>query len=169
MRILGINPRDIAIAVIILGVASGVIIGISSNLQRIERDKIRLSDAQSVMNALEIYKTLYGTLPETKEHECEGWDIGSTANGSEGSFIKDLSDKGVLTPPLEKFDVSKCSYRYQKFTNNGCGENVSYSLFGLKLEGTKNDYRVKDVIDPCYPDIYRWTSDAHWIAFMIKE
>lgn len=163
-----ISHQEIFILVVILFVAGGIIAGIANRYHRIERDNIRLSDAQSVMNALEMHNTLYGGLPETGFRACDGWEVGIKGQG-ENLFIKKLSDTNILTVPVEKFGASKCSYRYQKFTNNGCGEHVSYALFGMKLEGSKSEYHVKDVIEPCYPDIYRWTSDAHWIAFMIRE
>ncbi len=171
MRVFGktLSITDISIFIVVIGISAGIIVGVAESIKSTERDKIRLADAQSIMNALEIYKTLYGSLPNTTERDCEDWDVGSSKSGSGNTFINELAVKGVLNPPVEKFGISSCSYRYQKFTNNGCGEQVSYALLGLKLEGTKNKYNVKDVIDPCYPDIYRWTSDPHWIAFMIRE
>ncbi len=164
-----LSSRDIGIIIVILGIAIGVIAGITNTYARTERDKVRLYDAQGIMNALELYKNFYGALPETHERECDDWDIGSSVYGSENAFIPELAQKNILKPPVEKFGASKCSYRYRKFTNNGCGEHVSYAILGLKLEGTKKSYRVNDVIEQCYPDIYRWTSDPHWIAFMIRE
>lgn len=168
MRIAPFSHKDIVIIVVVVCVAAGLIAGIAYHYERIERDSIRLSDAQSIMNALEMYKTLYGVLPNTTERDCEDWDVGSSRNEG-NTFIKELGETGVLNTPREKFGISKCSYRYQKFTNNGCGEHVSYALLGLKLEGKKTSYHVKDVIEQCYPDIYRWTSDPHWIGFMIRQ
>ncbi len=171
MRIFGtiISNKELAILIGVVCVAAGVILGVTATVHRDERDKLRLTDAQAIMNALEMYKTLYGTLPDTTENDCEGWDAGSSVRDEENAFIRQLNDTGVLKAPIEKFGISKCSYRYQKYTNNGCGSTVSYALLGLKLENTKKAYRVNDVIEPCYPDIYRWTSDSHWIAFMIRE
>lgn len=172
MRIFGtfVSHRDILIIVASIGVGAGIIFGIASAYHRAERDSIRLSDAQSIMNALEIHKTLYRTLPETGPRTCDDWEIGLQQQGDGESFIKELAAKDILvTVPIERFKVSKCSYRYQKFSNIGCGEHVNYAILGMKLEGTKKGYHVNDVLEHCYPDIYRWTSDPHWIAFMIRE
>ncbi|MEK7648397.1 MAG: hypothetical protein AAB400_00580 [Patescibacteria group bacterium] len=171
MRIFGtiISNKELVLLIGVLCVAAGVIIGVAATIQRSERDKLRLTDGQAIMNALEIYRTLYGVLPDTTENDCEGWDAGSSVRGEDNTFIQQLADKNVLNAPREVFGISKCAYRYQKFTNNGCGSDVSYALVGLKLENTKKAYHVNDVIEPCYPDIYRWTSDPHWIAFMIRE
>lgn len=172
MRIFGtfVSHKDILIIVVSISIGAGVIFGVANAYHRTQRDSIRLSDAQSIMNALEMYKTLYRILPETGSRMCDDWEIGLQQQGGSNGFIKELAAKNILVNvPVEKFGVSKCSYRYQKFSNVGCGEHVSYAILGMKLEGTKKSYHVSDVLEKCYPDIYRWTSDPHWIAFMIRE
>jgi prepilin-type N-terminal cleavage/methylation domain-containing protein len=97
----GFTLTELLISVSIIALITTATVSVYINTVKRARDAKRLSDMADIQVALEAYRADYGVYPEPvgttlyNDNDCSGWDT-----SYDGTFIKELVDKGYLTKNL---------------------------------------------------------------------
>lgn len=131
---------ELLVVISIIGIMSTVAMTSLNGVRKKARDARRLSDMKQIINALELYKSRYGTYPGNSDSSgtvppgdsCGGWDVGY--NGGEGSgdqFIQPLVTAGIMTPVPGDPKGTGCytAYRYYRYGAGTSGCNVNEGAF----------------------------------------
>lgn len=101
------------------------------------RDIKRLADANTIINALQVYYNLYGEYPQSSNDDGRGWDNSNDLSGN--NFLEPLVDSNLLVDgPYDPKNQGDYYYRYQKFPAGSFGCRRSFAIFQIMGFETKD-------------------------------
>ena len=118
----GFTLIELLVVIAIIGILSSVVLASLSAAQGKGRDAARLSDMETLENALALYMSKNGTYPNSNFLGCGGWE--STGSDS-GNFVAALVADGDLPTGLNDPESS---------LNNTCG-NFAYYFYPAGADG----------------------------------
>lgn len=137
----GFTLIELLIVIAIIGLLSTIAVTALNTARQKARDTVRLSDMQTLIKAIELYRSNTNTFPpNTGEGACGGWD--STADGS---FMQTLVTANLIPQIKDPSLNSTCgNYRYYLYDpgNSGCDLKFGkfYVLGVLNMESSSGLY-----------------------------
>ncbi|MDO8572878.1 MAG: prepilin-type N-terminal cleavage/methylation domain-containing protein [bacterium] len=130
----GFTILEMLVVIVIMGLISGVVVGIFSGFRNKAYDIKRLSDVEQITTALFLYYKDYGHFP------CHSW-MGSTQNdgSTDPEWLLPLYEKGYLTGTVQDPEPSKHDYEYWTFHNPGSSSCGQYVYLSIDLDPNKTE------------------------------
>lgn len=101
-------------------------------IQSKSRDAKRLSDAQEVLRAMELYFDRHGSYPTTDDLDYGGFDTSIEPRGQAPDFMSVLVQDKILSQyPQDPINDEYYYYRYQKFPRGSFGCNRPFVIFQI--------------------------------------
>ncbi len=91
------------------------------------RDVKRTSDAQQVIKAIEIYKSINDTLPENET--LDSWDRSYDLKTANAVLFKTLRDRNLISQVFDPTNNEQFYYRYHKFDKGEYGCSRAFAIF----------------------------------------
>lgn len=150
----GFTIVELLIVIVVIGILAAISIVSYNGIQARGRDAQRLSDMNTIVKALEIYKAEHGEYPPHLSHpSASGWEISVTAD----TFLSrlrtgNISVSSVPVDPINKVETISASgaitisynadnkiYFYHRYSAGNSGCDVSrgnfYILGVLRMDG----------------------------------
>jgi len=94
----GFTLIELLVVISIIGTLSTIAMTSLNGARAKARDAVRISDAEQIVIALEIYRNTYGHYPYNTDNDNSGWDLGYSGGKDSGDvFIKPLVDAGLFS------------------------------------------------------------------------
>lgn len=156
----GFTIVELLLVIVIIVILAAITIASYSGAQARARDSQRLTDASSIMKALELYKARTGTYPN---EQAASWE---TSIDYPTNFINSLVTSNVIQRvPVDPTNSGSYYYRYYLYPAGyyGCdpARGDYYVLMIMKLESSSNP-------SPSSPGFScsgrNWQPEAYWVA-----
>lgn len=136
-HIKGFTVVELLIVIVVVGILAAITVVAFSNIQSRGRDAVRLSDAQSIVKALEVHKSYTGSYPVHTSVDND-WET-SIEDGGAPAFLETLRGSGAITgyTPVDPKNVStpiEYAYKYHRYNpgNSGCdASRGSFYILGI--------------------------------------
>ena len=115
----GFTLIELLVVISIIGTLSTIAMTSLNGARAKARDAVRISDAEQIVIALELYKSTYGQYPGNTDNDDGGWDRGYSGGAASGdTFIKPLVDAGLFsaTPGDPTNTAVLGGYRYYRYS-----------------------------------------------------
>lgn len=154
----GFTIVELVTVITVIGILEAITIVAYTNIQEGARDSARLTDAKSIVKALEIHKSRMGSYPE---EGTSGWEMSSSTN----TFMSALVDANVMSEvPVDPINSGGTYYRYHLYPAGSGGCDASrgpfYVFMVMDLEAT-SDRNNGSGFTCASRD---WNLEADWVA-----
>jgi prepilin-type N-terminal cleavage/methylation domain-containing protein len=177
----GFTIVELLIVIVVIAILAMIVIVAYNSIQGKARDSRRLQDIESIVKALEIYKTTHGSFPAANSTpNASGWEV-STNGASATNFLLALvsSSDGVSKIPVDptntgnSTDLSPASnknnyeYFYYQYAagDNGCdASRGTYYVVGIaRLDGIASGQNSPQ--SPGFSCTSRnWSYEGAWVT-----
>lgn len=112
----GFTIIELLVIIVVIGILAGIGIFAYTDAQKRGRDTKRVANAESIIQAIELYTRDKGEFPEVQE-SSELWEQSSE---QQENFLKVLYDEGYLSgePLLDPLNTYQFQYKYYVFEDD---------------------------------------------------
>lgn len=169
----GFTIVELLIVIVVVAVLATVSVSAFNGTQQRARDTQRVQDMQTIVKALELYKTQHGSYPaaSTGSNTTNSWEV-SSKNPSQ--FLSALKTSGVLSSavPVDPTNtVDNFEYRYYRYLagTNGCdaARGQYYVLVARKAETTSDKMPTSpgfSCTNTTSGVSRNWSNDGAWVT-----
>jgi len=161
----------------LIGLLAAIVVTALNETRAKTRDTRRIRDFKNLITALELYRNEKDSLPVVTEDDGGGWDVGNPGLPANNTFIKPLTDEGILRTVIvdvdSRFNDNSWSYRYRKYiageSGNAC--DYTFAVLGVKLEKSRENYNLSNQVEDCYKVSMdqSWVNGSDYIVEILKE
>jgi prepilin-type N-terminal cleavage/methylation domain-containing protein len=147
----GFTLVEMVIAVAIIGLLATIAVYAFSGIQKKARDARRMSDIQTITDALELYKREYGRYPLNTDSDCSGYDAGYRNGAASGDdFIGQLTGAGILgrVPGDPKGTSCTQTYLYYRYNAGMYGCDASRGAYYVLMIGQLEASPIPSPLSP---------------------
>lgn len=116
----GFTIVELLIVVVVIAILAAITIVSYNGIKNRAQDSKRLQDAQSIVTALEAYKTLIGVYPNAAPNDPSGWEVSKTTPILFLSALKSSGTIGSLTP-VDPVNSGNSFYKYYRYAAGTAG------------------------------------------------
>jgi prepilin-type N-terminal cleavage/methylation domain-containing protein len=163
----GFTIVELLIAVVIVAILATLPVAAFSGAQQRGRDTQRVSDMNTIVKALEMYKIQTGSYPApSTTNTIESWEVSSK---SPNQFLSSLKTTGVIKAvPVDPVNndtrTPKLIYKYYRYTagTNGCSPaRGAYYVLTAGVESSSSQLSSS----PGFQCANRnWSGEAGWVT-----
>lgn len=171
----GFTIIELLVIIVVIGILSGIGIFAYLDAQKRGRDTKRVANAESIVQAIELYTRDKGDFPEVQE-SSENWEQSSE---QKENFLSVLYDERYLSgePLLDPLNTGKFQYKYYVYNegSNGCEDGRGdFFVLGVKQleslgETDEDNPLTEGKIPTPSPQSHGWSCDDGYTRDWQKE
>lgn len=165
LRQKGFTIVELLVVIVVIGILASITLATFGNVKSQARDTQRLSDARSIMIALDIYKTNIGSYPLPTSVD-NSWED-SNEDGGRGAFMEYLQSSGTISQaaPVDPVNTASQSYAYYVYPagTSACDYNRG-AFYVLGIRDMENSGRPHPKSPGFSCSGRNWSSEFDWVT-----